>query len=167
MSPARVVPGRSTSSATVAWTETAPAATLTEPRLIAVAAGVLRDARGRVLIAQRPAGGHVGGFWEFPGGKLGAGESPSAALAREIQEELGVIVEAATSFMAYRHEYPERIVELHVFLVERYLGEPRGVEGQPLRWVSVAELPFAGLLEADLPIAASLARLEEGPISRS
>ena len=61
---------------------------------------------------------------------------PPQALERELREELGVTVEAATPFMTYRHEYPERIVELHVFLVERYSGEPRGVEGQPLRWVA-------------------------------
>lgn len=102
----------------------------------------------------------MGGFWEFPGGKLGPGESPPDALVREIREELGVIVEAATPFMTYRHAYPERIVELHVFLVERYAGEPRGIEGQPLRWVSLAEFPSAGLLEADLPIAEALARLK-------
>lgn len=123
-----------------------------------VAAGILRDAAGHILIAQRPAGGHVGGFWEFPGGKLHPGESPVEALVRELREEIGVSVEAATPFMAYRHDYPERSVELHVFLVERYAGEPRGVERQPLRWVSILELPSAGLLEADLPIAEKLAR---------
>ena len=124
--------------------------------LIAVAAGILRDLEGRILIAQRPPGGHVGGFWEFPGGKLHPDELPAQALKRELREELGVTVEAAAPFMTYRHEYPERSVELHVFLVERYTGEPWGVEGQPLRWVSVAELASAGLLEADLPIAAAL-----------
>ncbi|MEQ1801154.1 MAG: 8-oxo-dGTP diphosphatase MutT [Gammaproteobacteria bacterium] len=130
------------------------------PGLIQVAAGILRDSEGRILIAQRPAGGHVGGYWEFPGGKLNPGESPAEALVRELREELGVTVEAAAPFMAFRHEYPERSVELHVFLVERYAGEPRGVEGQPLRWVPVAEFPSANLLEADLPIAAALASLE-------
>ena len=126
------------------------------PVLIAVAAGILRDPAGRILIAQRPPGGHMGGFWEFPGGKLNRDERPAQALERELREELGVTVEAATPFMTYRHEYPERSVELHVFLVERYAGEPRGVEGQPLRWVPVAELASAGLLEADEPIAAAL-----------
>jgi 8-oxo-dGTP diphosphatase len=128
------------------------------PRIV-VAAGILRDADGRILIAQRPPGGHVGGFWEFPGGKLNPGESPAEALCRELREEIGVSVEAATPFMAYRHDYPERSVELHVFLVERFAGDPRGVEGQPLRWVSVTDFPSAGLLEADLPIAEELARL--------
>ena len=72
-------------------------------------------------------------------------------------EELGVTVEAAVPFMNYQHAYAERTVELHVFLVQRYAGVPRGVEGQPLRWVSVAELATAGLLEADRPIAEALA----------
>jgi 8-oxo-dGTP diphosphatase len=121
-----------------------------------VAAGILRDPAGRILIAQRPPLGHVGGFWEFPGGKLHRDEGPRQALERELREELGVTVEAATPFMTYRHEYPERIVELHVFLVDRYSGEPRGVEGQPLRWVNLVELASAGLLEADQPIATAL-----------
>ena len=129
------------------------------PGLIRVAAGILRDARGRILIAQRPPGGHVGGFWEFPGGKLQPGESPAEALVRELHEEIGIRVEAATPFMAYRHDYPERSVELHVFLVDRYTGEPQGVEGQPLRWVAVADFSSAGLLDADLLLAAALSRL--------
>jgi 8-oxo-dGTP diphosphatase len=141
---------RSTSSATVA---------LSEARVITVAAGILRDAGGRILIARRPDAAHVGGFWEFPGGKLDPGENPAEALQRELQEELGIQVESAVPFMTYRHSYPERIVELHVFTVERYSGEPRGVEGQPLRWVSVEELAEAGLLEADRPVAAALSRL--------
>jgi 8-oxo-dGTP diphosphatase len=130
---------------------------LTDAAFIQVAAGVLRDLRGRILIAQRPPGGHVGGFWEFPGGKLKDDEPPAQALKRELMEELGVTVEAAVPFMTYRHAYAERTVELHVFLVPRYAGVPRGVEGQPLRWVSVAELSSAGLLEADRPIAEALA----------
>jgi len=132
---------------------------LSDAGLITVAAGILRDSRRRILIAQRPPGAHAGGFWEFPGGKLHPGESPAQALTRELREELGVAVETAVPFMTYRHEYPERVVELHVFLVERYSGDPRGIEGQPLRWVSVAELAGAGLLEADQPIAVALSRL--------
>ena len=152
MSPVPAGRARSSSSATVVLTDR-----ISSSRgLIAVAAGILRDPAGRILIAQRPPGGHVGGFWEFPGGKLNADEQPVQALQRELLEELGVTVEAAAPFMTYRHEYPERIVELHVFLVERYSGEPRGVEGQPLRWVDPVELASAGLLEADQPIAAAL-----------
>ena len=144
--------------------------TANPPVLIPVAAGILRDPAGRILIAQRPPGGHAGGFWEFPGGKLHPDEQALQALERELREELGVTVEAAAPFMTYRHAYPERVVELHVFLVERYAGEPRGLEGQPLRWVSVAELGSAGLLEADWPIAAALsntpALLKEPSLSK-
>lgn len=124
--------------------------------VIPVAAGVLRDAAGRVLIARRPDGGHAGGFWEFPGGKIQAGEAPLQALCRELAEEIGIQVSAAVPLMTYRHSYPERVVELHVFEVSEYSGEPQGMEGQPLRWVAVEELATTGLLEADAPIAAAL-----------
>lgn len=120
--------------------------------LIRVAAGVLRDASGRILIAQRPAGRHAAGFWEFPGGKIQADESPLQALGRELTEELGICVEAASPLLCYQHPYPERIVELHVYAVSRYTGVARGIEGQALRWVLPAELPSAGILEADRPI---------------
>jgi 8-oxo-dGTP diphosphatase len=125
--------------------------------LIRVAAGVLRDVSGRVLIAQRPDGKHVAGFWEFPGGKIQADESPLQALIRELAEEIGIEVSAAAPLMTYRHSYPERVVELHVFEVSAWSGEARGLEGQPLRWVTVEALAGAGLLEADQPIAAALA----------
>ena len=128
--------------------------------VIPVAAGVLRDAAGRVLIARRPDRGHAGGFWEFPDGKIQAGEAPLQGLCRELAEEIGVKVTAALALMTYRHSYPERVVELHVFEVGEYSGEPRGLEGQPLRWVAVDELATAGLLEADAPIAAALARMK-------
>lgn len=131
-------------------------AELRPAELVLVAAGVLRDESGCVLIAQRPAGGHVGGFWEFPGGKIQSGESPLQALYRELAEEIGIQVSAASPLMTYRHSYPERVVELHVFEVSHYSGEAQGLEGQPLRWVAVEELATAGLLEADQPIAAAL-----------
>ena len=129
---------------------------LTQPELILVAAGVIRDASGRVLIAQRPDGKHAAGFWEFPGGKIQSGESPLQALCRELVEEIGIQVSAATPLMTFRHSYPKRMVELHVFEVSHYSGEPRGLEAQPLRWVAVDALASAGLLEADEPIAAAL-----------
>jgi len=129
---------------------------LRPPELVRVAAGVLRDDSGRVLIAQRPDGKHAAGFWEFPGGKIQSGESPLQALCRELAEEIGIVVAAAAPLMSFRHDYPERVVELHVFEVSRYSGEARGLEGQALRWVAVDELGSAGLLEADLPIAAAL-----------
>lgn len=116
---------------------------------IHVAAGVLVDAADRVLIAQRPSGKHAGGFWEFPGGKLDAGESPREGLDRELAEELGIAVHRAEPLIDYVHDYPERRVHLHVFRVEAWGGVPTGREGQPLRWVPLAELAEAGILPAD------------------
>lgn len=120
--------------------------------VIAVAAGVLDDADGRVLITQRRAGSHAAGHWEFPGGKLLAGESPGQGLVRELDEELGILVEDADPLISYRHEYHQRIVDLHVWRVLRYRGHPRGREGQPIRWIEVADLLSCGLLPADRPI---------------
>jgi 8-oxo-dGTP diphosphatase len=123
---------------------------------IHVVAGALFDASGRVLIAQRPAGKHMAGGWEFPGGKLDAGEMPLAGLKRELREELGVEVHAAEPLIAYEHEYPERRVLLDLWLVARYSGEPQPLERQALQWVAVDALDRVGLLEADRPMIAAL-----------
>ena len=123
---------------------------------IHVVAGVLFDAAGRVLLAQRPPGKHLAGGWEFPGGKLEAGEERLAGLARELREELGITVEAAEPLLRLTHAYPERDVDLDVWLVTRYGGEPRGLDGQALRWCAPRQLGEAGLLPADRPIVATL-----------
>ncbi|MGI9343498.1 MAG: 8-oxo-dGTP diphosphatase MutT [Gammaproteobacteria bacterium] len=130
---------------------------------IEVAAGVLTDAAGRTLIACRPEDGHLGGWWEFPGGKLDARETPLQGLTRELHEELGIKVRAATPLVEYTHEYRDRIVRLHVWRVTQYDGEPTGIEGQPIKWTRIQELPEAGLLPADLPIIDVLLDSERGP----
>jgi len=127
---------------------------------IAVAAGILRDRAGRALIAQRPEGKHQAGWWEFPGGKLHAAETPLEALTRELREELGIEVDSAEPLLTYRHDYPERIVELHVWCVLAFTGDPIGVEGQALRWSPIDELLETGLLPADRPIVAALVELD-------
>ena len=124
--------------------------------MISVAAGVLIDDTGRVLIAQRPAGAHQAGWWEFPGGKVGPSESAYDGLVRELTEELGITVLAASKLLTYQHVYPERAVTLHVFVVEDYSGQPAAVEGQALRWEPVSALMEVGLLPADLPIVEAL-----------
>ena len=103
-------------------------------RRLRVAAGILRDRRGRVLITERVGGGPFQGMWEFPGGKIGDGESPEQALARELLEELGVELGAAERFMHLEHDYPDRSVSIHFFLVSGWSNEPAGLEGQALRW---------------------------------
>lgn len=125
-----------------------------------VAAAVLIDRRGRVLIAQRPAGKHLAGAWEFPGGKLEPGETRLAGLTRELNEELGITFERPRPLLRLHHAYPERDVLLDVWVVRRYRGEPRGLDGQALRWCSRSALTDAELLPADRPIVAAL-RLPE------
>jgi len=124
-----------------------------------VVAGALFDTEQRVLIAQRPAGKHMAGGWEFPGGKVDAGERPFDALARELQEELGVAVGDAAPLVAYEHAYADRNVFLDLWHVTNYRGEPHSREGQPLKWVAIADLPHADLLEADRPMIAALQAL--------
>ena len=122
-----------------------------------VVAAALFDAHGRVLIAQRPQGKPMAGRWEFPGGKIGPGEAEREALARELREELGVVLTAARPFMRLTHRYPDREVELSLWLVDAYQGDPQPLDGQALKWVPREGLPAEDLLEADRPFVTALA----------
>ena len=134
--------------------------------IIHVVAAAVIDAHGRVLIAQRPPGTHLAGGWEFPGGKLEPGEERRAGLARELHEELGITIGAPRPLVRIRHAYPSREVLLDLWVVRRYGGEPRGLDGQALRWCAPEELAAADLLPADKPILAVL-RLPERLIEAS
>lgn len=125
------------------------------PRIRVVAAALF-DRDGRVLIADRPSGKPMSGRWEFPGGKVAAGESDARALGRELAEELGIEVLAAREAMRLAHDYPDRRVELSMWVVERYRGEPRGLEGQRLKWVCLPDLDREDMLEADRPFIEAL-----------
>jgi mutator protein MutT len=125
-----------------------------------VVAAAVTDADGRVLIAQRPPGKHLAGGWEFPGGKLESGEAREAGLARELHEELGITIATPRPLIRVRHAYPARDVLLDIWVVTCYEGEPRGLDGQALRWCAQDDLPAADLLPADKPIVAAL-RLPE------
>jgi len=122
---------------------------------LVVAAAIL-DGTGRVLIAERPAGKHMAGRWEFPGGKVAPGEAEEAALARELAEELGIEVLAARPMMRLEHRYSDRTVELSMWRVESYRGEPQALEGQRLKWVERAQLGREDILEADRPFVTAL-----------
>jgi 8-oxo-dGTP diphosphatase len=124
--------------------------------VVHVVAGALFDRDGRVLIARRPAGKHMAGRWEFPGGKVAAGESESQALIRELREELGVTVIACRPFMRLSHSYEDRVVELSMWLVDVFSGEPVGLDGQQLKWVPVSALEREEILEADLAFVRAL-----------
>lgn len=127
---------------------------------IHVAAAVIRAADGRVLIAKRPLNKHQGGLWEFPGGKVEAGETVEATLARELAEELGIAVTAAQPLIQVRHDYPDKQVLLDVWQVTAFDGEPHGAEGQPLAWVEPAQLSGYSFPAANRPIVAA-ARLPD------
>jgi mutator protein MutT len=128
--------------------------------MIHVVAGALTRADGRLLIAQRPPGKHLAGGWEFPGGKLEAGEGRGAGLARELKEELGIAIRDPRPLMRLSHAYSYGEVLIDMWVVSRYEREPRGMDGQALRWVTQDELEDTELLPADRPIVRAL-RLPE------
>lgn len=105
-----------------------------------VAVGIIRNAEGDIFLARRPATSHMANMWEFPGGKIEAGESAQQALVRELQEETGINVTQATPYDVADHTYQELRVTLNFFLVEQWQGEPYGREGQPQRWVPQRQL---------------------------
>ncbi len=125
---------------------------------VRVVAGAVFDGTGRVLIAERPVGKHLAGRWEFPGGKIGMDESREQALVRELQEELGIAVHHSEPLLSLVHAYPDREVELHLHLVQAWDGAARGLDGQRLKWVSLAQLDAEDLLEADRPFVDALQR---------
>jgi 8-oxo-dGTP diphosphatase len=124
--------------------------------LFHVAVGVVRNARGEVLIARRLPGAHLAGLWEFPGGKLEPGEAPREGLIRELREELGIAVLNAVPLIQVRHAYPERRVLLDVWEVLEFTGDPVGREGQPLQWVTPDHLPTISFPAANRPIATAV-----------
>ena len=119
---------------------------------IHVAAAVIRSPDGQVLIAKRPSDKHQGGLWEFPGGKVEAGESVEAALDRELHEELGIRVTQARPLIQIRHDYPDKQVLLDVWQVTEFQGEAYGAEGQPLMWVTADTLGEYAFPAANVPI---------------
>jgi 8-oxo-dGTP diphosphatase len=123
---------------------------------IHVACGALRDAQGRVLLVERPPGKIAALKWEFPGGKIEAGESPREALDRELHEEIGITVREARPLILFTHEYLERKVTLHTFLVTGWDGEVHGRESQRLAWDAAHAHRGLDLLPTVQPILAAL-----------
>jgi len=121
-----------------------------------VMAAVMRDADGRVLLAQRPAGKHLAGMWEFPGGKLEPGEAPLAALARELHEELGIILQHAEPLIRVPCRYVERELLLDTWQTKQWEGLPQSLEGQALQWLPPAQIDPAMLAPADRAILQAL-----------
>ena len=122
--------------------------------LLLVAAVALIDRDGRVLLAQRPAGKEMAGLWEFPGGKVEEGETPEAALMRELREELGI--ETWGSCLApltfASHSYARFHLLMPLFACRKWAGQPHAHEGQELAWVRPRELSRYPMPPADLPL---------------
>lgn len=127
-----------------------------EAKLIEVAAGCLINPAGEVLIAQRPTGKIAAGQWEFPGGKIEAGESAREALLRELREEIGIEVRDARPLICVTHDYSDRRVRLDSWKITCWDGEPIGRESQALAWVTPQTIHDYPILAADAPIIAAL-----------
>jgi 8-oxo-dGTP diphosphatase len=122
-----------------------------------VAAAVIERSDGTFLLAQRPAGKPYPGYWEFPGGKIEAGEDARAALARELREELGIEVREATPWITRVYAYTHATVRLHFFKVTAWDGEPQRLEDQDIKWQRVEAPDVAPMLPANAPVLAALA----------
>ena len=122
---------------------------------VVVAAGLLFQS-GKLLITQRPPGGHLAGLWEFPGGKCEPGETLPECLQRELHEELGVVVNVRECVETLEHAYPEKIVQLSFYRCALVIGEPEGREGQSIKWVGPDELRHYQFPEADAQLLEKL-----------
>jgi 8-oxo-dGTP diphosphatase len=123
---------------------------------VPVVCAVLEDTAGRILIAQRPAHKHLGLLWEFPGGKVDPGETPAAALHRELTEELGCTVTITRTLEPFLHDYTRVIIEMFPFVCHLAPGSPApaALEHLALRWVTPRELSSFDLAPADWPVVA-------------
>lgn len=129
----------------------------TLPTLLVVAVALV-DRDGRVLLAERPEGKNLAGTWEFPGGKVAAGETPEAALIRELQEELGIDTEVSclAPFTFASHTYEAFHLLMPLYLCRVWQGNPRGLEGQRLAWATPKEMANYPMPPADKPLVAML-----------
>jgi 8-oxo-dGTP diphosphatase len=123
-----------------------------------VAAGILLDSQQCFLMGQRPVGKPYAGYWEFPGGKVEAGETLFQALQRELQEELGITIHDSVDLMMIEHDYPHAYVRIHVSVIRDWTGEPTGCENQALSWQDLNrdQLTVDPLLPAALPMIQQL-----------
>lgn len=133
--------------------------------MIHVMAGVMVDATGRVLLAQRPPGKHLAGLWEFPGGKLEPGELPGSGLIRELREELGVTAEVAEPLIRVPWQYDDRHLLLDTWMVRRWEGEAASLEGQALQWLAPSMVDPEMLAPADRPILQALRLPSRYPVT--
>jgi len=123
---------------------------------VEVAVGVVLDKGRRILITRRAAASHQGGLWEFPGGKVEPGETVQQALTRELKEELGILVQDCQPLLEVSHDYSDKQVRLDIHVVTSFTGTATGLEGQPLEWVSAADLNNYNFPAANEPIVIAI-----------
>ena len=127
-------------------------------KLIHVAVGILKR-NNTVLVAERPTDKPYAGYWEFPGGKVEANKTAEQALKRELHEELGIDILTAQPWFEHIHHYPDKSVQLDMWLVTEFTGEPHSKEQQQLRWVTFDEMCHLRLLEGNIPIMSRIEQL--------
>ncbi|MBB1337195.1 MULTISPECIES: 8-oxo-dGTP diphosphatase MutT [Pseudoalteromonas] len=120
-------------------------------KIVNVAVGVIKK-NNAIFICKRADEQHQGGLWEFPGGKVEAGESVFVALKRELIEEVGLTIHSSSQLMVIEHDYGDKCVKLDVHVVSNFSGEAHGAEGQPSEWVAISELENYDFPEANAEI---------------
>ena len=127
--------------------------------VVHVAVGVILDAQRNILITRRAPDAHQGDLWEFPGGKVEAGESLAQALSRELREELGIVIGRTGALLQIHHDYGDKSVLLDVHIVWDFSGEARPLEDQPMAWVAPSELGNYTFPAANVPIVEAVRKL--------
>ncbi len=128
----------------------------TEPEYIQVAVGLVFDAQYRILIGCRAGSDIYTGKWEFPGGKIMARETVADAIKRELQEEVGIVVNRVTPYMNFTYDYPDRNVALNFMMVDDYQGQPTALEHQSIRWANISQLGEIDMLTANRKVVEKL-----------
>ncbi|MFT5594304.1 MAG: 8-oxo-dGTP diphosphatase [Oceanicoccus sp.] len=121
-----------------------------------VAAAILSECEQKLFVAKRARQVHQGGLWEFPGGKKEHGETAEQALSRELEEEIGIKIKSILPLIKLEHNYGDKLVELDVYVVKNFSGEPRGVEGQLTKWINLTDIDSYDFPEANLAIIKAL-----------
>ena len=125
-------------------------------KILQISVGIIRNADGEIYITQRAADSHMAHKWEFPGGKIEAGETPEEAVIRELQEEVGIAATSLHQFDKLEYQFPDRHITLWVWMVDGWEGEPWGKEGQPGRWVAQRDLVADEFPPANVPVIEKL-----------
>ncbi|BCA41255.1 8-oxo-dGTP diphosphatase MutT [Kluyvera ascorbata] len=125
-------------------------------KILQISVGIIRNADGEIYITQRAADSHMAHKWEFPGGKIEAGETPEEAVIRELQEEVGIAATSLHQFDKLEYQFPDRHITLWFWMVDGWEGEPWGKEGQPGRWVAQRDLVADEFPPANVPVIEKL-----------